>query len=163
MKKNKQLNEGHAYSSRFMKEIIRNNDFFKYYTPDDFFYSPFKMHRQEHISAGSNIYAKVFKTLSDLNVCYCNVLKKDFVDDIYESAVKRPDEEYKEHYEQINVAVGNGNFNTDLLKYNDKLYGYVHKINKTFGYLVKYLDMYFTGNFEVTLGGQIGNIPMILS
>lgn len=150
----KQLNE--SYNSNFIKTIINNNTNLKYCIGDDnlpanSIYS-YLQHRGAETDPHSNyIVSQICICIDKIYMNYLNLIdpkysKKLFLDNT-KNLASSPTYEFKE-YAKVDDIISTYNFND--ININDKNISYVDIINKCYNKLLKLLNNYISGNFEIS-------------
>lgn len=154
MNKNLSLNE--SYNSNFIKTIINNTETLKYCIGDDnlpvnSIYS-YLQHRGEEIDPHSNyIVSQICICIDKIYMNYLNLIdpkysKKLFLDNTKDPIIS-PTHKFHE-YEKVDEIISTYDFSD--ININDKNISYINIINKCYNKLLKLLNDYISGNFEIS-------------
>lgn len=152
--KNLLLNE--SYNSNFIKTIINNNKNLKYNISDNnlpanSIYS-YLQHRGTEIDPHSNyIVSQICICIDKIYMNYLNLIepkysKKLFLDNTKDPIIS-PTHEFKE-YAKVDEIISTYNFSN--VNIDDRNISYINIINKYYNKLLKLLDNYMSGNFEIS-------------
>lgn len=153
---NKNLLLTESYNSNFIKTIINNNKNLKYNISDNnlpanSIYS-YLQHRGAEIDPHSNyIVSQICICIDKIYMNYLNLIepkysKKLFLDNTKDPIIS-PTHEFKE-YAKVDEIISTYNFSN--VNIDDRNISYINIINKYYNKLLKLLDNYMSGNFEIS-------------